>query len=66
MSNEKMINVPLDDDTKAALVRCARANGRAVGREAAQLIKAGLATPAPMNVPIDTLARPHRRARRRA
>lgn len=57
MSNEKIINVPLDDDTKAELTHVARANGRAVGREAAQLIKAGL---------IARRARPARRARRRA
>ena len=43
MSNEKMINVPLDPDTKAALDKCAAENGRAVGRQAAQFIKAGLA-----------------------
>ena len=43
MSNEKMINVPLDDDTKAALEMSAMENGRAVGREAAQFIKKGLA-----------------------
>lgn len=42
MANEKMINVPLDDETKAALEMSAMENGRAVGREAAQFIKAGL------------------------
>ena len=40
MTNEKLINVPLDDETKAALEMSAAENGRAVGREAAQLIKA--------------------------
>ena len=43
MANEKMINVPLDDETKAALEMSAAENGRAVGREAAQFIKKGLA-----------------------
>jgi len=43
MANEKMINVPLDDKTKAALEMSAAENGRAVGREAAQFIKKGLA-----------------------
>lgn len=43
MAKEQMINVPLDPQTKAALVRCARANGRAVGRQAAQFIKAAVA-----------------------
>lgn len=42
MSNEKMINVPLDEETKAVLETSARENGRAVGREAAMLIKRGL------------------------
>ena len=42
MANEKLINVPLDPDTKAALELSAAENGRAVGREAAQFIKAGL------------------------
>ncbi len=44
MSDEKMINVPLDDETKFALETSARENGRAVGREAAMLIKRGLAS----------------------
>lgn len=44
MSNEKMINVPLDEETKAALETSARENGRAVGREAAMLVKRGLAS----------------------
>ena len=34
--------VPLDDETKTALEMSAMENGRAVGREAAQFIKAGL------------------------
>ena len=42
MANEKLINVPLDDETKAALEWSATENGRAVGREGAQYIKAGL------------------------
>ena len=42
MANEKLINVPLDDMTKAALEISAEENGRALGREAAQYIKAGL------------------------
>lgn len=42
MANEKLINVPLDDETKTALEMSAMENGRAVGREAAQFIKAGL------------------------
>ena len=44
MSNEKMINVPLDEETKAVLETSARENGRAVGREAAMLVKRGLAS----------------------
>ncbi|MGN0851819.1 MAG: hypothetical protein ACI4Q3_00410 [Kiritimatiellia bacterium] len=44
MSDEKMINVPLDDETKFVLETSARENGRAVGREAAMLIKRGLAS----------------------
>ena len=40
---EKFINGPLDDEPKAALEMSAMANGRAVGREAAQFIKKGLA-----------------------
>ena len=39
---DKIINVPLDDETKAALEMSAIENGRAVGREAAQFIKAGV------------------------
>ena len=42
MANEKLINVPLDDETKTALEISAVENGRAVGREAAQYIKEGL------------------------
>ena len=42
MAKEKMINVPLEPDAKAALTKIARANGRAVGRQAAQFIKAGI------------------------
>lgn len=44
MSDEKIINVPLDDETKFVLETSARENGRAVGREAAMLIKRGLAS----------------------
>ncbi len=43
MEKETMINVPLDPDTKAALTKTARENGRAVGRQAAQFIKAAVA-----------------------
>ena len=43
MAKEKMINVPLEPDAKAALTKIARANGRAVGRQAAQFIKAAIA-----------------------
>lgn len=39
---EKVINVPLDDETKKKLEDRADANGRATSREAAQLIKDGL------------------------
>lgn len=39
---EKLINVPLDGATRAALAVRARANGRAVSREAAMLIRRGL------------------------
>ena len=41
--NESLINVPLDDQTKAALVKVAKAQNRATGRQAAEYIKAGLA-----------------------
>lgn len=44
MTSEKMINVPLDKETKAVLETSARENGRALGREAAMLIKRGLAS----------------------
>lgn len=44
MSNEIKINVPLDEETKAVLETSAKENGRAVGREAARLIKRGLAS----------------------
>lgn len=44
MTSEKMINVPLDEETKAALETSARENGRAVGREAAMLVKRELAS----------------------
>lgn len=36
---EKIINVPLDDETKAALEKRADENGRATNREAAAIIK---------------------------
>ena len=36
---DKIINVPLDDETKAALERRADDNGRATNREAAAIIK---------------------------
>lgn len=36
---EKIINVPLDDETKAALEKRADENGRATSREAAAIIK---------------------------
>ncbi len=39
---ESMINVPLDDKSKDALKARAVANDRAMGREAARLIKEGL------------------------
>lgn len=42
MSKDKPITVPLDDETIAQLKDRAEANDRAVGREAAALIKAGL------------------------
>ena len=43
MSQETTITVPLDRETKDSLSRVARRNGRAMGREAAKLIKTGLA-----------------------
>lgn len=50
--NEKLINVPLDDETKAALERRAEANGRATKREAAQIIKDAVGTaPKPETTP---------------
>lgn len=36
---EKVINVPIDEDTKAALEKRADENGRATSREAAAIIK---------------------------
>ena len=36
---EKIINVPIDEDTKAALEKRADENGRAASREAAAIIK---------------------------
>ena len=42
MRNDKPITVPLDDETIAQLKDRADANDRAVGREAAALIKEGL------------------------
>ena len=36
---EKIINVPLDDETRALLDKKAKSNGRASSREAAQIIK---------------------------
>lgn len=38
--NEKILNVPLDNETRAWLDAEAQANGRSVSREAAQIIKA--------------------------
>ena len=38
MNNEKIVQVPLSDKAKAALEARAEANGRATGREAAQII----------------------------
>lgn len=38
MNNEKIVQVPLSDEAKAALEARAEANGRATGREAAQII----------------------------
>lgn len=37
--NENIMNVPLDDETKANLKKVAEENGRAVCREAAAIIK---------------------------
>ena len=39
---EKPINVPLDEDAKAALMKRAKENGRAMNREAAMIIKAAV------------------------
>ena len=39
MSNEKIVQVPLSEEAKAALEERADANGRAIGREAAQIIR---------------------------
>ncbi len=39
---DKPINVPLDEDTKAALMKRAKENGRAMNREAAMIIKAAV------------------------
>jgi hypothetical protein len=36
---EKVLNVPLDDETREWLDKSAAANGRAASREAAQIIK---------------------------
>ena len=36
---EKIINVPIDEDTKAALEKRADENGRATSREAAAIIR---------------------------
>lgn len=44
---EKLINVPLDAASKAALEARAAANGRAMGREAAMIIRRELAASAP-------------------
>lgn len=38
MSNEKIVQVPLSEEAKAALEARAEINGRATGREAAQII----------------------------
>jgi hypothetical protein len=37
--SEKVLNVPLDDETRKWLDKSADANGRAASREAAQIIK---------------------------
>ena len=39
---ESMLNVPLDEASKKELKEQAKENGRAMGREAAKLIKDGL------------------------
>ena len=39
---EKIINVPIDEDTKAALEKRADENGRATSREAASIIKSAV------------------------
>ena len=44
---EKIINVPIDDDTKAALKKRADENGRATSREAAAIIRKTLKTDMP-------------------
>lgn len=41
---EEKVNVPLDPETKNRLQARADANGRAMGRKAAQIIKAELGT----------------------
>ena len=46
MDNEKIINVPLDNEIKDALKARADANDRAMGREAAVIIKERLAADA--------------------
>lgn len=52
MPNEKLLNVPLDPQTKAALEARADANGRAMKREAAQIIKEAVGTaPKPESAP---------------
>ena len=43
-TNEKIVNVPLDPETKAALEQRAEANDRALGREAAAIIKSAVGT----------------------
>ena len=40
---EQIVQMPLDPGSKERLVARARANGRAVGREAAMIVKAELA-----------------------
>ena len=44
---EKIINVPIDEDTKAALEKRADENGRATSREAAAIIRKTLKTDRP-------------------
>ncbi|MBO7686931.1 MAG: TraY domain-containing protein [Kiritimatiellae bacterium] len=46
MNDEKMLNVPLDDETRKALDARADENGRAASREAAQIIKDTVKRPA--------------------